>query len=175
VNLRVLCGEVLIFLDHGGEDLRAARLAILLSLISPLRAQGPRDAAAPPLLAAIPAASPVTPAQPASLPSAPSSPTSFWDRKNILLASTMAAATAADFVATTRNLTSRGGGQEHNPVARVFTGSTGGRVAYFTASAAGTVGLSYLFHKTNHHKLERAALMIAIGCSVQGAAYSFVH
>ena len=85
----------------------------------------------------------------------------------------MGAATAADFAATHRNLSR--GGEERNPVARVFTGSTGGRVAYFAGSAAGTIGLSYIFHRTNHHKLERATLMVGIGCSAQGAAYSFTH
>jgi hypothetical protein len=32
----------------------------------------------------------------------------------------------------------------------------------------GTVGISYLLHTTGHHKLERVALMIGIGCSGQG-------
>lgn len=160
--------------------MRAAGREILILLFAlgwagPVLAQGPKEIAVAQPIAATPAATPVEAAEPANPPPAPSSHVRFWDRKNILLTSAMAATTAADFAATQRNLASPGGGREHNPVARVFTGSTGGRVTYFAGSAAGTVGLSYLFHKTNHHKLERATLMIGIGCSVQGAAYSFMH
>lgn len=152
-------------------------LMLLLSScsVSPLLAQGPPEIAVAQPLAGIPAAAPVKAVQPVAPPAAPSSHVRFWDRKNILLAGAMAAATAADFAATQRNLSGPGGGREHNPVARVFTGSTAGRVTYFAGSAAGSLGLSYLFHRTHHHKLERATLIIGIGCSAQGAAYSFTH
>src|SRR5271167_1189065 len=48
----------------------------------------------------------------------------FWDRENSFLFATTAAFNAADFVVTRDNL--RGGGQELNPVTRVFSGSTAG-------------------------------------------------
>ena len=113
--------------------------------------------------------------EPSDLPDAPSTHDRFWDRKNMILTSGMAAATAADFTATQRNLTSRSGGHEYNPVARVFTGSTPGRVVYFAGSGASTVALSYLLHRGGHHKLERVALLVGIGCSTEGATYSFSH
>jgi hypothetical protein len=120
-------------------------------------------------------ASPVVAVLPASVPDTPSAHTRFWDKRNILLASGVAGTTALDFAATQRNLSGPSGGTEYNPLARVFTGSTPGRVAYFSGAAAGTIGLSYLFHKTGHHRLERTTLMIGIGCSTQGAVYSFLH
>jgi hypothetical protein len=147
-------------------------LAGFLILFSSMAlAQGPREtSASQPVVA-----NPVVKVSPASVPDAPSAHQKFWDWPNIALISGMGATTALDFVATQRNLSGPSGGNEYNPVARVFTGSTPGRVAYFAGAAAGTVGLSYLFHKTGHHKLERTTLMIGIGCSTQGAVYSFTH
>jgi hypothetical protein len=146
-------------------------LAGFLIIFSSLAfAQGPRETNPnQPIVA-----SPIVKAPPASQPDAPSAQ-KFWDLPNIMLVSAMGAITALDFLATQRNLASPSGGNEYNPVARVFTGSTPGRVAYFTGAAAGTVGLTYLFHRTGHHKLERATLLIGIGCSTQGAVYSFTH
>jgi len=133
--------------------------------------QGPRETRSiEPVLT-----SPVANVQPASVPDAPSTHAKFWDRPNILLASGVAGTTALDFAATQRNLSGPSGGTEYNPLARIFTGSTPGRVAYFSGAAASTVGLSYLLHKLGHHKMERATLMIGIGCSTQGALYSFLH
>jgi hypothetical protein len=120
-------------------------------------------------------ASPLGIVQPGPVPDAPSRHTRFWDLSNLMLISGMAGTTALDFVATQRNLSGPSGGNEYNPLARVFTGSTPGRVVYFSGAAASTVGLSYLFHKTGHHRLERTTLMLGIGCSTQGAVYSFLH
>jgi hypothetical protein len=76
--------------------------------------------------------------QPATFPEAPSH--RFWDRENCVLFATSAAFSAADFVVTKDNL--RGGGQELNPVTRVFTGSTAGLAVNFAGETAGVVGLS---------------------------------
>jgi len=43
--------------------------------------------------------------------------------------------------------------------------------ANFAGETAGVVGLSYFFHRTGHHRLERAVSMVNIGGS--GAAVSF--
>jgi hypothetical protein len=91
------------------------------------------------------------PVQPVTLPEAPSH--RFWDRENSFLFATSAAFSAADFVVTRDNL--RSGGQELNPVTRVFSGSTAGLAVNFAGETAGVVGLSYFFHMTGHHKLER--------------------
>jgi hypothetical protein len=93
----------------------------------------------------------------------------FWDRENSVLFAATAAFSAADFVVTRDNL--RNGGEEFNPVTRVLSGSTAGLAANFAGETAGVVGLSYFFHRTGHHRLERAVSMVNIGGS--GAAVSF--
>jgi hypothetical protein len=107
-----------------------------------------------------------------SLPEAPA-PHGFWDKQNKVLFSLVGVSTAADFAVTHYNLNH--GGSELNPVARAFTGSTAGQVAYFTAGAAGTMGISYVFHRTGHHKMERVASMLQIGSSTFAASYGIAH
>jgi hypothetical protein len=109
--------------------------------------------------------------QPATFPEAPSH--RFWDRENCVLFATSAAFSAADFVVTKDNL--RGGGQELNPVTRVFTGSTAGLAVNFAGETAGVVGLSYFFHKIGHHKLERADSMQNICASGAAVTYDLAH
>lgn len=114
----------------------------------------------------------VTTFQPATLPEAPSRHR-FWDRENSLLFATSAAFGAADFVVTRDNL--RAGGQELNPVTRVFSGSTAGLAVNFAGETVGVVGLSYLFHKTGHHRLERAVSMLNIGASASAVTFDLAH
>jgi hypothetical protein len=113
----------------------------------------------------------VTSFQPATLPEAPSH--RFWDRENSFLFAASAAFSAADFVVTRDNL--RGGGQELNPVTRVFSGSTAGLAVNFAGETAGVIGLSYFFHKTGHHKLERAISMLNIGSSAAAVTFDLAH
>ena len=110
--------------------------------------------------------------QPATLPEAPSH-RRFWDRENSVLFATSAAFSAADFVVTKDNL--HGGGQELNPVTRVFTGSTPRLAVNFAGETAGVVGLSYIFHKTGHHKLERAVSMLNMSASGAAVTYDLAH
>jgi hypothetical protein len=67
------------------------------------------------------------------------------------------------------------GGHESNPLARMFTGSTAGQVINFEGGAATAIGLSYLFHRTGHHNLERMASLVQIGSSGIGFSYSLSH
>jgi hypothetical protein len=97
----------------------------------------------------------------------------FWDRDNSILFAGSALFSAADFVVTRDNL--RSGGQELNPVTRVFAGSTAGLAANFAGETAGVVGLSYFFHKTGHHKLERAVSMLNIGSSATAVGFGLAH
>jgi hypothetical protein len=113
----------------------------------------------------------VKPVQPATLPEV--SNHRFWDRENSFLFATSAAFSAADFVATKDNL--RSGGQELNPVTRVFSGSTAGLAVNFAGETAGVVGISYFFHKTGHHKLERAVSMLNIGSSAAAVTFDLAH
>jgi hypothetical protein len=147
-----------------------AKAAVFLVLCSPAMAQQVSFALLPPPKAIEPAAfvksaEPVTPAE------APSH--RFWDRENSVLFATNAAFCTADFVVTRNNL--RNGGQELNPFTRVFAGSTAGLAMNFAGEAVGVVGVSYLFHKTGHHKLERAVSLLNIGSSAAAVTFDVAH
>jgi hypothetical protein len=112
----------------------------------------------------------VTSTQPATLREASHR---FWDRENSLLFATTAAFNAADFVVTRDNL--RSGGRELNPVTRIFSGSTPALAVNFAGETAGVVGLSYFFHKTGHHKLERYVSMVNISSSAAAVTFDLTH
>jgi len=97
----------------------------------------------------------------------------FWDRQNSLLFATSAAFSAADFVVTRDNL--RSGGQELNPAVGVFGHSSAGLAMNFVGETAGVIGLSYIFHKTGHHKLERAVSMLNTGASAAAVTFGMTH
>jgi hypothetical protein len=97
----------------------------------------------------------------------------FWDRENSLLFATSAAFSAADFVVTKDNL--RGGGRELNPAVSVFGTSSTGLAMNFAGETVGVMGLSYFFHKTGHHKMERAVSMLNIGASATAVSYDMAH
>jgi hypothetical protein len=115
------------------------------------------------------AASPVVGITP---PEAPSQH-KFWDNQNRVLFVTVAALSAADFAVTRANL--QNGGKELNPVTRVFSGSTAGLAANFAGETAGIMGLSYCFHKTGHHRMERIVPMLNIGASAFAVVYDLSH
>ena len=90
----------------------------------------------------------------ATVPDAPSlkPPHAFWDRTNILLFSGVAVFRGLDY-ASTRNFLARGRDEILIPDDIVNNSA-----AFASLEAAGTltsVGLSYLLHRTHHHKLER--------------------
>jgi hypothetical protein len=116
--------------------------------------------------------SPVVQATPTTLPEG-SVQHRFLDRENSLLFATSAAFSAADFVVTRDNL--RSGGRELNPITSWFTGSTAGLAVNFVGETAGVVGLSYFFHKTGHHKMERAVSMLNIGTSAGAVSFDLAH
>jgi hypothetical protein len=107
------------------------------------------------------------------LPEAPSSH-KFWDRQNQALFLIHASVETTDFAITRHNLAN--GGREMNPLGRSLCQSgTAGQAAFFAARSIGTLGVSYLFHKANHHRFERVMTMYMIGDSAYGTAYSFTH
>jgi hypothetical protein len=110
---------------------------------------------------------------PMTVPTKAPAPHPFWDRKNRALFSTVAGLAALDFYATHANLAS--GGKELNPVTRVLSGSTPGLATNFALEAGSVIGLSYVFHKTGHHKLERITALVNIGASGAAAGYSLAH
>jgi hypothetical protein len=154
-----------------GEILRpkAAVLLVILGLCGPALAQQVSFSLLQP--ASIEPNPMVKSVEPVTLPEAPSH--RFWDHENTILFATSAAFSTADFFVTRNNL--RNGGQELNPVTRVFSGSTAGLAVNFAGEAVGVVAVSYLFHKTGHHKLERAVSMLNIGSSASAVTFDLLH
>ena len=116
-------------------------------------------------------ASPVEFVEPITLPSVPSH--RFWDRQNCILFAANAVFSAADFAMTRHNLSL--GGRELNPITRMFAGSTAGLAVNFAGESMAVVGISYFFHKTGHHKLERAASLLNLGSSATAVTFDVVH
>jgi len=97
----------------------------------------------------------------------------FWGKPNIALFAAATALSAADFAVTRANL--QNGGTELNPVARVFGRSTPGLAMNFAGQTVCVIGVSYLFHKTGHHKLERITSLVSIGGSGAAVTFGFTH
>jgi hypothetical protein len=98
----------------------------------------------------------------------------FWDRTNKALFASHAVLEALDFGITHHNLSN--GGRELDPEAKALCESgTPGQLVFFGGRTAGVIAISYLLHRTGHHKLERAFPVYASGDSAYGVAYSFAH
>jgi hypothetical protein len=94
----------------------------------------------------------------------------FWDRENDWLFAGVGAGRALDY-ASTLNLRRRG-------INEVFlTNSIVDNHPLFAgievAATAASVGVSYLFHRTGHHRLERWTSAIHAGIAVGGAARNY--
>jgi hypothetical protein len=88
----------------------------------------------------------------ANVPAAPVPQHRFWDRKNILLFSGVAVARGLDY-ASTRNMLARG--REEILLPDDVVKNAEGFPALEAAGTATSIGISYIFHRTGHHKLER--------------------
>ena len=97
----------------------------------------------------------------------------FWDRQNKMLFIAATALNAADFAVTRSNLQS--GGRELNPIVRMFGNSTPGLAVNFVGETAGVITLSYFFHKTGHHKLERFVSVVDVGASAGAVSYGLTQ
>jgi len=97
----------------------------------------------------------------------------FLDQKNRILFCAVAGLSAGDFAVTRANLAN--GGKELNPFTRLFTGSTAGLATNFIGETVSVVGLSYYFHRTGHHRLERLSPLLNIAASSLAVAYSLRH
>jgi len=115
----------------------------------------------------------VSPSPLVQRPDLPEGTHRFWDRDNRILFATVGAMSTADFFVTRANLAR--GGRELNPVTRVFSGSTAGLALNFAGETAGSLGISYLFHKTGHHKLERITSLVNIGSSAGAIGFGLAH
>ena len=95
------------------------------------------------------------PAQEANLPAsltAPAPQHRFWDRTNLLLFSGIAVFRGLDY-ASTRNMQARG--REEILLPDDVVNTSAGFAGLEAAGTAASVGISYVFHRTGHHKLER--------------------
>ena len=120
------------------------------------------------------APNPFVEAAPIAIPTPnPSAEHKFWDTQNRVLLIAAAASNFADFAVTRTNLQS--GGRELNPVVRMFGRSSAGLATNFIGETAGVVAISYFFHKTGHHKLERAVSLINIGTSTGAVTFGLTH
>ena len=116
----------------------------------------------------------IAPAMIIATPAPPEQAThAFWDLENRTLFALNGTLAAADFFTTHRNLDQNG--KELNPVARAFTGSTPALATNFALETGGVVGISYLFHKTGHHKLERMTSYVNLGGSAFAIGYNLCH
>jgi hypothetical protein len=97
----------------------------------------------------------------------------FFDRQNVILFAAVAAFSGADFAVTRANL--QNGGQEMNPVVRVLGRSTPALALNFAGETAGVIAVSYFFHKTGHHKLERLISYVDAGSSAGAVSYGLAH
>lgn len=97
----------------------------------------------------------------------------FLDRENSILFAATGAAATADFFVTRMNLSN--GGRELNPFVRPFAGSTAGLATNFVLETAGVISVSYMFHKTGHHRLERLTSVVNISSSTFAVAYGIAH
>jgi hypothetical protein len=100
-------------------------------------------------------------------------PHRFWDRENMILFAAVGAMAGADFCVTHANLSS--GGRELNPVTRVLSGSTPGLAANFALESGSIIAISYLFHKTGHHRLERLTSVVNVASSASAVSYGLTH
>jgi hypothetical protein len=94
----------------------------------------------------------------------------FWDRENDVLFAAVGAGRALDY-ASTLNLRRRG-------IDEIFlTNSIVDNHPLFggieVAATAASIGISYLFHRTGHHRLERWTSAIHFGVATGGAIRNY--
>ncbi len=108
----------------------------------------------------------------APLPDAPSQepPHAFWDRTNILLFSGVAVFRGLDY-ASTRNFLARG--REEVLIPDDIVNNSAAFASLEAAATLTSVGLSYLLHRTRHHKLERWLSIGHIGVTGFGVVRNY--
>jgi hypothetical protein len=105
-----------------------------------------------------------------SLPTEPVPEHRFWDRENVLLFSGVAVFRGLDY-ASTRNMLARG--REEILLPDDVVNNHAGFAALEAAGAATSVGISYIFHRTGHHKLERWLSVGHIGVTGFGVVRNY--
>jgi hypothetical protein len=94
----------------------------------------------------------------------------FWDKKNAWLFAGVGASRALDY-SSTLNLRRRGDNE-----ILLTNDLVDNHAAFAVVEAAGTavsIGASYLFHRSGHHKLERWTSIVHIGLATSGAVRNY--
>jgi hypothetical protein len=94
----------------------------------------------------------------------------FWDRKNILLFSGIAVFRGLDY-ASTRNFERRG--RQEVLIPDDIVNNSAGFASLEAAGAATSVGISYIFHRTGHHKMERWLSIGHISVTAFGVGWNY--
>jgi hypothetical protein len=97
----------------------------------------------------------------------------FWTPGTIALVTLDGAAKAADGYITRRNIA--GGGEEYNPMARLFVGTTPVQVAATAALFGAEIATAYVLHRRHHDNVGRAVLVAGATMNGLGAVSSFKH
>lgn len=94
----------------------------------------------------------------------------FWDKKNAWLFAGVGASRALDY-SSTLNLRRRGDNE-----ILLTNDLVDNHAAFAVVEAAGaavSIGASYLFHRSGHHKLERWTSIVHIGLATSGAVRNY--
>ena len=94
----------------------------------------------------------------------------FWDTENILLFAGVGAARGLDY-ASTLNIRRRGINEAFLTNAIVDNHAEFAGIE--AAATAASIGISYIFHATGHHKLERWVSYVHMGVAVGGAIRNY--
>ena len=94
----------------------------------------------------------------------------FWDRTNLLLFSGVALFRGVDY-ASTRNFQARG--RKEVLLAQDVVNNSAAFAGVEAAGAATSVGISYLFHRTGHHKMERWLSIGHISITAVGVGWNY--
>jgi hypothetical protein len=97
-------------------------------------------------------------------------PHRFWDRPNAALFAGVAGARALDYVSTQHF---RKKGVDEVLLSNSIVDNKPLFVAIEAAGVAASIGVSYLFHRTGHHKIERWVSVIHISVGTAGAIRNF--
>ncbi|HEV8384435.1 MAG TPA: hypothetical protein VGQ11_06145 [Candidatus Acidoferrales bacterium] len=107
---------------------------------------------------------------PASAPTPPAATHRFWDKRNAWLFAGVAASRALDFHST-GNMRRRG--RNEILLTNEVVDNKPAFAAIEAAGALTSVGISYLFHRKGHHRLERWTSYVHLGVTTFGAVRNY--
>lgn len=107
---------------------------------------------------------------PTSTAEKPSGTHAFWDKENILLFTGVGVFRGLDY-ASTRNMQARG--RREILLADAVVNNSAAFASLEAAGAMTSVGISYIFHRTGHHTLERWMSISHISVTGFGAARNY--